>query len=462
MMKLAVNELLDDLMSSTLIDTEYVVFGLGKTGLSCARFLSSVGIRFTVVDTRNQPPGLEVFVSEFSEVKVISGNSDTWDLGECKALVLSPGVPRSHSFVENALARGIEVIGDIELFARHVNAPVVAITGSNGKSTVVTMVASILAGAGHTVRSGGNLGTPALDLLSDLPPPDFFVIELSSFQLESTSSLAPIVACIVNISPDHLDRYADFASYVDAKLRILDRAHCAVLSADDATLANLKPACEVRRFGLGDNVATTYRLENRAGHPWLIAEDFPLMQAGSLFIQGEHNYLNALAAIAITDVLGVRADVQAQVLREYPGLPHRCQTIATRLGVDWIDDSKGTNVGASCAAISSVFADRRGVLIAGGQAKDQDFHTLRESVEKHVHSVVLIGQDANQIADALNGAADTYFALDMSAAVGIAARLARPREAVLLSPACASLDMFESFEARGLEFADAVSELSTL
>jgi UDP-N-acetylmuramoylalanine--D-glutamate ligase len=459
-MKFAINESRDELMTSTQFDTEYVVFGLGKTGLSVARFLRNLDIPFSVVDTRDHPPGLEILRSQFSDVNIIPGEPPSEVLGCCKVLVLSPGVPRSHPFVVAALGRGIEVIGDIELFARHANAPVVAVTGSNGKSTVVTMVAGILAEAGRDVRSGGNLGTPALDLLSDQAAPDFYIIELSSFQLESTSSLAPVVACILNISPDHLDRYADLSSYAAAKLRILDRAQCAVLCAEDSILADLKPNCDVRHFGSTDGSGSTYCIEDTDGGAWLFVENLRLMRADALRVHGEHNYLNALAAIAITDVLSVPKSAQTKALREFSGLPHRCQTIASRSNVDWIDDSKGTNVGASCAAISAVFADRHGVLIAGGQAKDADFSAFRLSVQKRVRAVVLIGQDANKLASALEGVTEIYFAIDMSAAVAIAARLALPGEAVLLSPACASLDMFENFEARGLKFADAVHGLS--
>ena len=443
-------------MTDNCIQTDYVVFGLGKTGLSCAYFLDNLDIPFTVVDTRDEPPELETLQRDLSYAPIILGDSSSWDLGCCKNLVLSPGVPRTHPFVVDAIRNGVDVIGDIELFARNVTAPVVAITGSNGKSTVVTMVAEILTQAGYKVRVGGNLGTPALDLFDESPPPDYFVVELSSFQLESTSSLAPVVACILNVSPDHLDRYPDYSSYVAAKLRILDRAQCAVLNAQDGYLSGLEPPCEVQHFGTADGSRDGYWIESTDEESWLVAKNTRLLPISNLQIQGEHNYLNALAAVAITDALSIPSNVQINVLQKFLGLAHRCQTIASQAGVDWIDDSKGTNVGASCAAISGVFSNRTGVLIAGGQAKDADFAQLRASVEEYVRTVVLIGQDARQIADALDDVTDIFFAVDMASAVEIARYLARPGEAVLLSPACASFDMFENFEARGLEFARAV------
>jgi UDP-N-acetylmuramoylalanine--D-glutamate ligase len=455
----ATNEQTKAPMTSNSIATEYVVYGLGKTGVSCARFLTGCGIRFTIIDTRDQPPGLSKLMEIAPDTVVFLGGVLPQSFGACKQLVLSPGVSRSHPFVLDALREGIEVIGDIELFARHVATSVIAITGSNGKSTVVTMVAEILAAAEFSVRCGGNLGTPALDLLEHHLDVDCFVLELSSFQLESTMSLAPKVACILNISPDHLDRYDDFAAYVDAKKRILQNAECLVFNAEDEMLSAMPEAGETNFIAIG--ATSQYRIEVHQNVPWLMVRGNALMRADEIPVHGEHNYLNALAALAITDIMSVSSVVQAQALKQFSGLPHRCRTISTQQSIEWIDDSKGTNVGASCAAIRAVFAHKQGILIAGGQGKGADFAPLARAVRDCVRAVVLVGEDANIIAAKLSGNAELHFAGDMTAAVTAAALLAQSGEAVLLSPACASQDMFENFEARGIAFADAVADLVT-
>ena len=446
-------------MTIDSVDAEYIVFGLGKTGLSCAHFLSQRGVDFAVIDTRNEPPEYANLTKSFADVMVITGVTSPAVIGDCTYLVLSPGISRDHPVVVAALARGVEVIGDIELFARHVQAPVIAVTGSNGKSTVVTMVSEILSGAGFDVRSGGNLGTPALNLL-DNGEPDCYVLEVSSFQLESTESLAPVVACILNVSPDHMDRYSTMSSYLAAKMRIYKHADSVVLNADDGLLRELRPHCKIAHISSCAHGAAPYRIEQDDGDRWLVAAGERFMRTDELAVHGEHNWMNALAAVAITDKLSVPRALQERILAAFHGLTHRCQTIASKLGVEWIDDSKGTNVGATCAAIGGVFSGRQGVLIAGGQGKGADFNTLATIIDGRIHDVVLIGQDAGEIAATLDRHVDVHFALDMRSAVSPAGLLARPGEAVLLSPACASFDMFEDFAARGRAFADAVEEFS--
>ncbi len=447
-------------MTTKSINSPYIVFGLGKTGLSCARFLAQIGENFTVIDTHENPSELENLKKLMPDAAVFTGISSYTPTDACEYLVLSPGVARSHPIVADALRRGIEVIGDIELFARHTNAPVVAITGSNGKSTVVTMVSEILSGANLKVRTGGNLGTPALDLLSP-GQPDYFVLELSSFQLESTQSLAASVACILNVSADHMDRYKDFSSYVEAKQRIYNNAKCVVLNADDEILRDLRPACEAYFISERPEEAADYWIDTHDGTAWLVAGGERFMRVRDLAARGIHNAMNALAAVAITDRMAIPRSVQKRVLASFSGLPHRCQTVASRHGVEWINDSKGTNVGATSAAIRGVFSERQGVLIAGGRGKDADFSVLAGDVDGRVHSVILIGEDAKAIAASLEGHTNIHFALTMTAAVQLAAILAQPGHAVLLSPACASFDMFEGFEARGYAFAEAVKELES-
>lgn len=450
-----------DGMITKSINSPYVVFGLGKTGLSCARFLARRGERFTVIDTRERPSELENFKKLMPDIVVRTGVASAMPMDGCKHVVLSPGVSRDHPVVVAAQRNRIEVIGDIELFARHAEAPVLAITGSNGKSTVVTMVSEILSGANLNVRCGGNLGTPALDLLDDTQP-DCFVLELSSFQLESTESLAPSMACILNVSPDHMDRYAAFSNYVAAKQRIYKNAKCVVLNADDEVLNNLRPPCETQYISQYGTAMASYRIEDHDGASWLVAAREKIMRVDDLGARGSHNAINALAAVAITDSMSVPRAVQRRMLAAFRGLPHRCQTVAIRMGAEWIDDSKGTNVGATSAAIRGVFSGRQGVLIAGGKGKGADFSVLAADVDQRVHSVVLIGEDASTIAASLEGHADVHIALHMRAAVALAADLVRSGEAVLLSPACASFDMFENFEARGRAFSAAVLELPTV
>ncbi|TDJ66348.1 MAG: UDP-N-acetylmuramoyl-L-alanine--D-glutamate ligase [Proteobacteria bacterium] len=445
-------------MTTHSVDTEYIIFGLGKTGFSAARFLTDRGLEYSVIDTRNNPPELAHLKTAMPAIAVFTGVTAPIITGCCKTLVLSPGVPRDHPVVAAALRRGVDVIGDIELFARYAQSPIVAITGSNGKSTVVTMVSEILRAAGMDIRTGGNLGTPALDLL-DAGRPDYYVLELSSFQLESTVSLAPIVACILNVSPDHMDRYKSFSSYLATKKRIYEHASSIVLNADDENLRQIQSAVEIRYISLDEHDWAPYRTERDGDIGWLVANGERLMRVDELNLRGRHNVMNALAAVAITDKLSVPRSVQSRIIAKFSGLPHRCQTVATKSGIVWIDDSKGTNVGAACAAIHGVFSERHGVLIAGGQAKGADFTALAKAIKGRLNAVVLIGVDANMIAASLDNDVDVYFALDMNAAVATAAKLARPGDTVLLSPACASFDMFKNFAARGRAFADAVREI---
>jgi len=444
-------------MTNTLINSQYIVFGLGKTGLSCARFLAQQGKNFTVIDTQESPSELGNLKKMIPSATALTGINSFSPTDACKHLILSPGVSRAHPFVVTAQRSGIEVIGDIELFARHAKAPVVAITGSNGKSTVVTMVSEILSGANLRVLYGGNLGIPALDLLIE-GHPDYFVLELSSFQLESTESLAPSVACILNISPDHMDRYEDFATYIEVKRSVYNNAKSVVLNADDEILCGLRPQCEthfISQFGVG---MAAYRIEVYGGDPWLMADGDRVMRVNDLATRGLHNAMNALAALAITDRLSVPRSVQKNVLASFRGLPHRCQIIATHHGVEWIDDSKGTNVGAASVAVRSIFSGRQGVLIAGGRGKGADFTVLAKELDGRVHSVILIGEDADAIAASLDGRVNVYFALNMEAAVSLASKLVSPGDAVLLSPACSSFDMFHNFEERGRAFSEAVRE----
>ena len=440
---------------------DYAVVGLGVTGLSCLRYLAARGVSVLAMDTREAPPSLEIVRREFPDVEVRTGALEANILARCRHIVLSPGLSLDEPAICAARAAGSEVIGDIELFARAVNAPVIAITGTNGKSTVTTLVARMLQADGYRVRVGGNLGTPALDLL-DVVAPDCYVLELSSFQLETTSSLAPRVACILNITPDHLDRYASFDAYRDAKARILARAERLVLNADDEVAAALAQGRTCAMFTLGVAAPGDYGLRTSAAGSHLIGPQGVLLPVHALQIPGRHNIANALAALAICHAFGARGAALATALASFTGLEHRAQLVATVDGVAYINDSKATNSGAACATIRGLCHDRSGVLIAGGEPKEPNFSEFADTVVAHMHTVVLIGRAAAQFASAIGGRIPTLLATDMRGAVTAAAAAARSGDMVLLSPACASFDMFANYAARGVAFRDAVLERSRI
>ncbi len=436
---------------------DYAVVGLGITGLSCIRYLAARGVSVLAMDTRPAPPNLDAVRRDFPEVEIKIGELDAETLARCRHIVLSPGLSLHEPAVRDARATGVEVVGDIELFARAVNAPVIAITGTNGKSTVTTLVARMLQADGYRVRVGGNLGTPALDLL-DVVAPDCYVLELSSFQLETTTSLAPRVACILNVTPDHLDRYGSFEAYRDAKARILTHAEHIVLNADDENAAVLAAAHSCVRFSLDATTDAEFKL--RANDEQLLGPDGVMLPAQALHIAGRHNIANALAALAICHAFGARGAALLTALASFPGLAHRAQLVASVDGVDYINDSKATNSGAACATIRGLCHGRSGVLIAGGEPKEPDFSEFADTVVAHMHTAVLIGRAAAQFARAIDGRITTVVASDMRGAVGAAAAAAREGDLVLLSPACASFDMFTNYAARGAAFCDAVLERS--
>ena len=449
-----------DAMSVASVRT--LVLGLGVTGLSVVRFLRDRGDVLAVADTRDNPPGLDALRREMPDVAVFVGGMAPTVLEHADRVVVSPGVTQDTPVLQAARERGLPVYGDIELFARHVDAPVAAITGSNGKSTVTTLVGLMSRELPQVTRMGGNLGTPALELLDDSAgPAGLYVLELSSFQLELTDSLTTRVSTVLNISPDHMDRYAGLDEYAAAKRRILAHAGTAVLNREDTTvMAMAADAGQVVTFGLDQPPAETdYGLLSRDGETWLARGDTPLLAASELLIPGRHNLANALAALATGEAAGFPLEPMLRVLRTFPGLPHRSQWVACIGGVDFYNDSKATNPGASLAAIEGL--GRPLVLIAGGDGKDADFSVLAPAVRKHVRAVVLIGRDAGKLAEALDGCAELHRSESMGAAVRQAARLAQAGDAVLLSPACASFDMFEGYEHRGRDFVAAVRELET-
>lgn len=464
-----------DLMDETA-PKKVLVVGLGKTGLSCARFLTRLGQQVAVTDDRMDPPGLVALTDELPDVALFLGRFEPDAFAHAEQIVVSPGVSLRHPLISEARARGVEVIGDIELFARAVHgttgvaggrmpgatavsAPVIAITGSNGKSTVTTLVGEMARAAGRAVKVGGNLGTPALDLLGDTDAePELYVLELSSFQLESTFTLAPRAAVILNISPDHMDRYSGLDDYAKAKQRIYRNAEVQVVNLDDAYAARLADtARDCIGYGLQPPQTDNYGIAEHNGQVWLMCGEQPLLPAGEIRMAGRHNLSNALAALALGDAVGLSRAAMCETLRTFGGLAHRTQWVAESAGVVWYNDSKGTNIGATLAAVQGM--DRPVVLIAGGQGKGADFRMLRDGLRDKVRAVVLIGEDAPLLEAALQGVTQLVRADSIEAAVARAAELARPGDAVLLSPACASFDMFKGYDHRGQLFMDAVRRL---
>ncbi|MDM7322099.1 MAG: UDP-N-acetylmuramoyl-L-alanine--D-glutamate ligase [Gammaproteobacteria bacterium] len=432
---------------------DILIVGLGQTGLSVARFLARQGLPFAVADSRMEPPGLAELRAECPQAAVHLGPFEAELFVGFRTLVVSPGIAVAELAVQAAAAAGAEILGDIELFARHVKAPIIAITGSNGKSTVTTLVGELLAAAGHKVRVGGNLGTPALDLLAG-EPAEFYVLELSSFQLETTSSLKAAAAVVLNVSEDHMDRYLSLAAYAKAKGRIYRHAAAAVVNREDAWSLRLAASTGVTQpvsFGLDAPAPGHWGLIEHDGQIWLAYGDRPLVRECELTLRGRHNMANALAALALVEAVGVDPAAVLDALRGFAGLPHRSQFVGHFHGLDWVNDSKGTNVGATAAALAGQTAPV--VLIAGGQGKGQDFTVLRPLLTAKARGVVLIGQDADLIEAAWAGGVPIVRAKDMGEAVLMAAELGRPGDVVLLSPACASFDMFKNYAHRGEVFA---------
>jgi len=436
-----------------------IIIGLGKTGLSCVSYLRQQGRNVVVMDTRKLPPGIDEMKRLYPEVKVITGELEPAILSQAAEIIISPGLSTKEPAIAEASAQGIRVIGDIELFVRAANAPIVAITGTNGKSTVTTLIGDMALKAKLNVGVGGNLGEPALDLLSDQV--DLYVLELSSYQLETTHSLKAKVAVNLNVSPDHLDRYDSFQDYANAKLKIYEKCQTAVINRDDPlSFKNVAMPSQVLSFGFKKmkDEFTLIKLDGK----WSIAKgDNPIICADEIALKGMHQLKNCMAALAIAELLELPIKQCLAVLREFKGLKHRCQLIRDHAGVAWYDDSKGTNVGAVTAAINGLGSLISGkiILIAGGQGKESDYGELDHVVKQYVKRVVLIGEDANKIYHQLNPIADCEFASDMSDAVEKANQVAKSGDIVLLSPACASFDMFKNFEHRGDTFIEAVNSL---
>ncbi len=439
----------------------HVVVGLGSSGFSAVRYLMQKGIPIAVTDTRQNPPNLAEFLHEFPNVPVALGKLDQTLLNKAAKIIISPGVSLKEPAIVEQIQRGTPVIGDIELFAEEANAPVIAITGTNAKSTVTTLVGKMAEAASIKVQVGGNLGVPALDLLTT-PRPELFVLELSSFQLETTYSLKPKAATVLNITPDHMDRYAKLADYCAAKHRIYSHAEIAVCNRDDPLTECHDPFVKRKLyFTLNEPKTQEFGLVNQNGEIYLAYETQILMPVRELPILGRHYQANALASLALGFGYGIPMHAMLQTLVQFKGLPHRCQLVRQRNGVYWYNDSKGTNVGAALAAIDGLGPEIQGklILIAGGVGKNADFSPMVPAIEKYVKTVILIGDAAPILAKVIGDRVEIRFAKSMEEAIGLADLVAECDDSVLLSPACASFDMFNNFEHRGEVFSELVQSL---
>lgn len=436
-----------------------IVVGLGKSGMSLVRFLAAQGQSFTVVDSREQPPELATLQRDYPQVAVHCGPLSAELLSSAEVLYVSPGLALSTPALQAAIAQGVRISGDIDLFAQYARAPIVAITGSNAKSTVTTLVGQMFSAAGLHAAIGGNLGVPALDLLDDAL--DAYVMELSSFQLETTSHLKARVAVCLNISEDHMDRYVDLDGYIAAKQRVFKHAQTVVVNRDDVASQPQQPPAQVISFGLSTPQAGEFGLREQDGETYLALGEQLLLAVKHLKVRGSHNYANALSALALGTAMQLPMPAMLQALQDFAGLEHRCQWLRQTQGVDWYNDSKATNVGAALAAIEGLGADHAGklVLIAGGDGKGADFSSLKIPVMQYCRAVIVLGRDGERVAQAVAGSVPIEHVTTLEQAVTVAARLAQAGDSVLLAPACASLDMFKSFEQRGDVFAQAVRDL---
>ena len=451
---------------TSLVNKSVLVLGLGETGLSLVRWLVAQGAHVRAADTRAQPPALAPLKAQLPQVVIHCGPFRDEIFSQTDLIAISPGIALNDPFVLRARAHGIPIVGDIELFAQaqpEINRPkIIAITGSNGKTTVTSLVAHLCQASGTDVVAAGNISPAVLDVALQRGdhPPEVWALELSSFQLESTTTLHADAATVLNISEDHLDRYSSMDEYAAAKARIFIGCPVQVLNRDDARSFGMAQAnCKTITFGL-DLPATEndFGIARVAEAIWLMQGTQRLLKASELQLTGLHNVANALAALALCRAINLPMEQLLPALRTFKGLPHRVECVAQINGVTYYDDSKGTNVGATVAALQGLGC--KAVLIAGGEGKGQDFAPLKSAVARHARAVLLIGRDAPLIASALNDCGVAVIrAQDISDAVQQSAQLAHSGDAVLLSPACASFDMFRNYVHRAEVFIAAVQAL---
>lgn len=423
-----------------------LILGLARTGLSATAYALALGQKVYVYD--DQGAKMTTCLQHYPQAQAFSKDMD---LEGSMVIVASPGIPDKHPILSRGRAKNCVVINDLEWFVQVAKAPIVAITGTNGKSTVTTLMGQCLQDAGFQVAVGGNLGTPVLDLLQG-PVPDYYVIEVSSFQLDRCPSWQAHVACLLNIAEDHLDRYLDFSAYTISKHHIFQGCQYAVLYNDDPRIT--APAAKVIGFGAGTPLDDeTFGIATIQGESWLSKGSIPIMPVREIKLMGEHQYLNLLAVLAVGDCLGIAHESMRRTIGAFTGLAHRCQWVGHYHGMDWINDSKATNVAAVCATLKGLRDKYASIIwIAGGQAKTDDWSALVEVAQKPVQQLIVLGQAAPSLAQALKLYVPVHVVSDMAQAVLKAALLAKPNGAVVLAPACASFDMFANFMERGEQF----------
>ncbi len=449
----------EDHMTDSDIQFDSVVVGLGKTGRSVIDYLLAQKQSLAVVDSRLEPPELDVVRKKYPQLPVFLGALDEKVLCSGRQLVLSPGVSAKHESIQTALAAGTKLSSDVEIFCQQVTAPIIAITGSNGKSSVATLLSLMIRASNKSVHLAGNIGLPVLDALSQ-GEVDYFVLELSSFQLDTLSSLKPLAAVVLNLSPDHMDRYSEYEDYVESKKKIYSKAETMIVNTDDVLVAAMADGnTRLISYGLAEPEKDNFGIRIVDGETYLARGEELLMTVSSMKTVGRHNVSNALAALALGSSIPLPMDSMLSALQEFAGLPHRCQQVGSFGGVSWYNDSKGTNVGASCAAIESLAERGPVILIAGGDGKNADFSPLAQTIQKLVKTTILIGKDAKLIDKTLDPQSNRLFASSMQGAVAAALKVARTGDSVLLSPACASQDMFEDYQHRGNEFVRYVCSL---
>ena len=440
-------------------DRRTLVVGLGNTGLSCVRYLCEQGREPAVADSRSEPPGLKELRAQFPEVPVHLGEFDADLFAGFNELVVSPGISIAEPAIREAARKGAVIRGDIDLFAEAADAPIIAITGSNGKTTVTTLVGEMAKAAGRKVAVGGNIGTPALELLGQ--GADLYILELSSFQLETTHELNALAATVLNVSDDHMDRYASKMDYFQAKQRIFNGCQNAIVNLDDALSTPMaRDTLRFLCFGFHRVNPETFSTREDDQGTWITFGFDNLLLAEELGLIGGHNLSNVMAALALGHAAGLPMDAMLDTARNFKGLPHRCEWVRRVAQVDYINDSKGTNVGATAAAIQSLApATGKIVLIAGGDGKGADFSPLTEPVCGNCRAVILIGKDAGRIAEALGESVAIHLEASLAGAVSKSASVAQAGDRVLLSPACASMDMFRDYMDRGDQFRNLVEQL---
>ena len=452
-MKLDQNIITERLKARLNLDkstSKVLVVGLGVTGVSIAHYLVALEFNFVIVDNRENPPGIDQVRQQFESITIVTGKFEDLLFQNASHLIVSPGISLTENVIAKAIARGARVLGDIDLFACAVDAPIVAITGSNGKSTVTTLLGEMVKATGKQVGVGGNLGLPALDLLNK--PAELYVLELSSFQLERTTQLNAIAATVLNVTADHLDRHLDMSDYAEQKQRVYAGSGVMIINCDDPMVAVMR--AENRN-------TTTFSVQQRADF-WLDESilkhgEHCLLSVAEIPLEGKHNVANVLAAYALGSAIGIDQQAMSSAIKNFKGLPHRMQRVGEVNGVVWVNDSKATNIGACVAALQGY--EHKVILLAGGDAKGADMNDLVPVVKAKAKCVVLMGKDAELIEQALNSCVPVYKANDMQQAVAIASSISSAGDNVLLSPACASLDQYKNYQERGDKFTAAVMAL---